>query len=54
MLTSIYDVLFYHGLTLLGGFFFVNPVRLEPMVMGDQAIFGSGGYDIGSPSVADA
>jgi hypothetical protein len=54
MLTSIYDILFLHGLALLGSFLFVNPVRLEPMVMGNQPIFSSGGDDIRSPTVADA
>jgi len=54
MLTSIYDVLFYHGLTLLGSFLFVDPVRLKPMVSGNQPIFCFGGDDIGSPTAADA
>jgi len=54
MLTSIYNVLFFHGLTFLGSFLFINPVWLEPMVMGNQPIFGLGGDDIRSPPVADA
>lgn len=52
MLTSIYDVVFYHGFTLLGSFLFVDPVRLEPIAMRDYPIFRGGGDDVRSPPVA--